>query len=147
MIRELTVEELPLCPPLGQEFYATGAFPGQMIPAIFVATWTTLIESGMGVIFGLFDRGTLVGVIGAVKYPDANDGVVVASEMFWFVSAPFRRGTAALRLFDEYEEWAKRIGAGRIGMIHLQALAPEVLKKLYLRRGYTEVETHYMKTL
>lgn len=147
MVRELTVEEIKLAPPLGQEFYATGAIPGKLIPEVFTLSWTRFYAADFGRIFGLFNGDELVGVLGGILYPDSNDGVLVATEMFWFVASKHRGTVGSLRLFDAYEKWAKERGAGRIAMIHLQALAPETLEKLYLRKGYRKLESHYVKTL
>lgn len=147
MIRELTVEELPLVPPVGKEFFETGAIPGKLIPEVFVASWNRFYEVDIGRIFGFFVDDKIVGVLGAIVYPDPNDGVVVATEMFWFVGAEHRHGLGGLRLFDAFETWARSRNAGRMAMIHLQALAPETLEKLYLRKGYQKIESHYVKTL
>lgn len=146
MIRSLTTEELPLCPPLGQEFFATGAFPGKLIPEVFVRRWTEILNAGIGSIHGLFAGDRLLGIIGGILFRDPNDDALVASEMFWFVPREHRGTLGSLRLVDAYESWAKNMGAERLTMIHLEALAPAALEKLYLRKGYTKVESHYIKT-
>lgn len=145
-VRPLTVEEIPSLADMGAQFYAEGNLPGRFVPEVFVATWNTLYSLGVAEILGLFrDDGELLGVLGGIVSPDPNDGDLVAMEMFWFVRKEARgRG---LLLIDAYEKWARARGAKRAMMGLLKALAPEVLQKTYLRRGYSERETQFQKDL
>lgn len=130
---------------LGQEFFAEGKLPGRLVPGVFCETWERLYAADMGVIFALWRDGGIIGAIGGAVYPDPNDGELVAMEFFWFVTAEARgRGLA---LLSRFEAWAKERGAVRIAMIHLNNLQPARLCELYHRRGYREIETHYIKEI
>jgi GNAT superfamily N-acetyltransferase len=138
-----TVDHLPVLAVLGQRFYEEGRLPGRFIPGTFCRTWEQLLQTGAGGLFLLPDGGLPVGAIGGVLYPDPNDGALVATECFWFVHPQFRgRG---LELLEAFESWARDRGAQRIIMVLLHNLMPEQLSALYRRRGYTAVETHYVK--
>lgn len=128
---------------LGAQFHAEGKLPGRFVPEVFEHTWRTFLDAGVADIFVHEQDHHITGMLGAIIYPDANDGALVATEMFWYV-APEARGTG-LRLLRDFETWAQRRGAARIIMAHLHELMPEALTKLYLRRGYRPVETHYLK--
>jgi hypothetical protein len=71
--------------------------------------------------------------------------VWLARETAWWID-PNHRGSAASRMLDAYEHWAKceqRCAfAGMAGM----GEDPDVAK-LYLRRGYRVAETHFLKVL
>lgn len=145
MVRPLTIEDLPELAKMGPEFYKESGLLGQFIPDVFVAKWTTFINLGVGFILGLFRDGKLAGGFGAIVSDDFNDGAIVASECFWFVSAKARgRG---FELLIAYEEEARKRGAVRCSMIHLLSLQPNRLGELYERRGYKPIETAYMKEL
>lgn len=67
----------------------------------------------------------------------------IAKETVWFI-APEARGLGALRMLDAYEAWAREQGCDLVGMA---SLATNDVSRLYERRGYQAVETHFMKTL
>jgi GNAT superfamily N-acetyltransferase len=144
-IRPVELAELTQLAKLGEKFWAEGKLPGKFVPEVFVKTWDTFHQLGMGAIIGLFDGANPVGAIGAIAYPDPNDGELVVTETFWFVD-PAHRG-AGLKLLDAFEAWAMNRGAKRIVLVHLVQLAPEVLRRLYLRKGYQEIEVHFIKSL
>ncbi len=144
MIRALsTFGDLDLCGPLGEMFFRQCNLPGQFNVGQFKKVWASVISSGMGMIFGMFAGDELVGAIGGVKYPDPNDGALVATEMFWFV-APSHRG-GGLRLLEMFEDWAKSGGCQRIIMVHLVNGFGDTLAELYKRRGYNATEVHYVR--
>lgn len=130
---------------LGARFHTEGNLPGCFNPLVFVRTWRTFLSAGVAEVFIIETDGVITGMLGAMIYPDPNDGALVATEMFWYV-APEARG-AGLRLLRDFEAWATDRGAARLIMVHLHDLMPEALAKLYQRRGYRPVETHYIKEI
>ncbi len=145
MLRILTVYDLPLASQMGPRFYAEGNLPGEFVPEIFVASWTALIERGLGFIVGLFKDSKLCGCLGAAVTKCLNSGATVANEMFWFV-LPEARGDS-LRMVAAYEKEAKERGAVRCSMALLKGLQPEALGAFYERRGYAPFEVAYSKEL
>lgn len=144
-VRKLEFEELPKLVALGTEFYAESNLPGKFVPEKFLESWKTYYGLGWGAVFGLVDGDRFTGALGGMTYPDPNDGETVATELFWFVNKESRG--QGLKLFNEFERWAEVQGAKRISMIHLTNLAPDALRKLYLKRGYREVEVHFIKSI
>jgi GNAT superfamily N-acetyltransferase len=111
-------------------------------PDVFRRTWESLIDSGFGV---LLVQDDFHGMLGAMAYPDPNSGETIATEMFWWVD-PQHRGKGQ-ELLSAYEQWASAVGATKAIMVHLSDSMPERLKMLYKRKGYSEMETHYVKDL
>lgn len=146
-VREATVHDLPMLARHGGEFFAEGGLPGRFDGLVFAQNWRRILESGLGTIFISTADGDLAGALGAIVFPDVNDGLLVGTEMFWFVRMPYRGGLLAARLLAHYEAWAAGRGCARVGMVHLERIMPEKLAHLYERRGYEKTETHYFKTL
>lgn len=48
-------------------------------------------------------------------------------------------------LVDAYEAYAERLGCQKKAMVHMVDSYPDILEKLYLKRGYRLVEKHYVK--
>ena len=145
MIRLLTVYDLPLASQMGPKFYVEGKVPGEFIPEVFVASWTTLIERGLGFIVGLFKESKLCGCLGAAVTKCLNSGQLIANEQFWFV-LPEARGDG-LRMVPAYEDEAMKRGAKRCSMALIKNLQPEALGAYYKRRGYVAFEIAYAKEL
>lgn len=102
-----------------------------------------LIESGIGRIFMLMHDGELIGGLGAVKFPDLNNGEMTAVECFWLVDPAHRGG--GLKLLDAYEKWYESEGCSKGALIHLMDSFPESLEKVYIRRGYQLIEKHFVR--
>jgi len=143
MIRRLEIKDIPKLAKYAEEFYASSEFLAGFNIDIFRASWEKLIGSGMGVIFILEDETEIYGALGAVKYPDFNSGQLIACEMFWYV-AQEKRGEG-LSLLDAFEKWAKDEGCKYINMTYLADSMPEIIKRIYERRGYTLAEVAYKK--
>lgn len=104
-----------------------------------------MIQSGMAVMFILESDGEMIGGLGAVCFPDLHDGVMTAVETFWYVD-PSHRGSG-MKLLDAYDKWSQLKNCKRDALIHLADSFPESLHKIYDRRGYELVESHYMRSL
>jgi GNAT superfamily N-acetyltransferase len=145
MIRELTVEELPLIYRLGKMFYEEGKLPGKFDNDVFLKTWTKFLQSGIGRIFGAFQGEEFVGALACMTTPDMYDGQKVAIETFWYVFPEFRG--QGVRLMKHYENWAKNNGVSRVLMGAIAGLHDEELGSFYERCGYRRLETTYSKTI
>lgn len=102
-----------------------------------------MVKSRKCAIFMLRGGGKVCGAIGGIKAEDLHCGELIAVETFWFVN-PVHRGHG-LRLLELFEIWAKEEGCCKVAMIHLDDSMPETLKKLYGRRGYRLIESHYVR--
>jgi GNAT superfamily N-acetyltransferase len=113
--------------------------------AICIKNYTSFIESGLGCMFALKIDGKVVGGIAGVAYPDIHSGIMVAVETFWFVDKEYRGH--GIKLLGVFEEWAKDQECEKVALIHLSDSFPDVLEKIYARRGYCLVEKHYVKEI
>lgn len=147
IIKALTKQQVPLLIPLAQEFYATAGLPGSVDPEIMVSMWQMFIDSGVGDVFGAFDGGDLVAAIGCYRVPNPYDGETELNEMFWYCLEEKRGMKGSIKLMDAFETYGKVIGAKRITMVHLANKTGEKVGRLYGRRGYRPLETHWVKEI
>lgn len=68
----------------------------------------------------------------------------IAMELLWWVD-PAYRGKTSLKMLGAYEAWACDQGCAYVGMASLAA-EPRAAR-IYERRGYRPVETHFLKEL
>ncbi len=148
MIAPVTVEEIEtLGTELGDSFYSECHLPGGFKKEVFIHNWNLLLKGNIGAMWRLVLDNSSVGFLGAILMPDVNNGDLVATEMFWYVSPSYRKSMWGIRLLTTFEKWAKEIGAKRVVMAHLTNPEGEVLGKFYTRKGYTLTESHYVKEL
>lgn len=145
MIRQATIEDLAELEPCARAFYATSTHLKLFDMGRFVALWSGLLTSGTGAIFCLFDGDKLNGALGGVIYPEAYSELMIAQEFFWFVKEEARGG--GVRLYHEFERWAKAKGADVLRMAYLVDSMPGKVEKFYRRAGLQPVEVCYSKEL
>ncbi len=144
MLKTFEKSELMKISRIAEEFYSSSMHLSGFNIDIFIRTWSDFFDLGVGVIFGLFnEKGDVYGALGGVRYRDPNSGDLIASEFFWYVLKE-NRGEG-LRLLDAFEHWAKRHGCKYINMVYLSDLLPEMIKGIYIKRGYREIEVVYRK--
>ncbi|MBP2550166.1 uncharacterized membrane protein YdcZ (DUF606 family) [Neorhizobium galegae] len=85
----------------------------------------------------------VLGILLAVAYEHPFGAGRMAKETVWFVS-PKARGRLGLAMLDAYEAWAKSIGCTSAGMA---SLASNDVSRIFKRRGYAPIETHFAKPL
>ena len=113
-----------------QAAYAAALFDGHMNHAHACA----LVLEHEGQVQGLLMASWFEHPFGAGRY---------AKETVWYV-APVARGRGAIKMLDAYEAWAREQGCVSVGMA---SLATNDVSRLYKRRGYAPVETHFLKVL
>ena len=147
MVRRAEVSDLPRIEGCAREFYGASRILGRLPFDIdrFVAAWTQLLESGIGVVFVAEEAGEVIGCIGGMIYPDLYSGVPVATEFFWIVQQEHRG--SGLRLYKAFENWARKHNCVQIRMVHLSDSMPERLSRFYKHFGYEPAETHYVLQL
>ena len=144
MIKEATVDELPKLLHLAEKFYACSNFLDGWNAEVWLRNWTTFIQNGMGVIFGLFgENEECYGALGALKVPDLNSGTLIAAETFWFAEES-HRGKGVF-LMKEFEKWAKSNGCKKIAMSYMVDSMPMKVKSIYEKFGYKQAEVSYVK--
>lgn len=83
------------------------------------------------------------GVLMAAAYEHPFGAGRIAKETVWYVTTT-ARGRGAIKMLDAYEAWARSVGCVSVGMA---SLITNDVSSLYERRGYSAVETHFMKPL
>lgn len=115
-------------------------------PDYTAKVYLNMIAKGIGVVFALLNKeGEIVGGIGGLKGPDLHFPRTVAVETFWFILPEYRG--EGLKLLRRFEEWAVENKCDAVAMIHLVDSQPEILERIYERRGYELIEKHYVKVL
>lgn len=135
--------QLPFLTPIGLAFtkeVGRAAFD----VVTFEAYWKSLLESGLGEIYAIWENSRVVATLGASFSPDMFSGRPTASELFWYVLPEFRKTGAGLMLLDHFEERAKERGCEEIVMVHFAHLGSG-LQRLYESRGYSLLEQTFRK--
>jgi hypothetical protein len=83
------------------------------------------------------------GILLAVAYEHPFGAGRIAKETVWFVSSG-ARGRVGLAMLDAYEAWARGIGCTSAGMA---SLSSNDVSRIFERRGYAPIETHFAKPL
>jgi len=144
MIRQATLEDIPKIVAMGNQFYELVDLPVDYDPSSVSATMKQLIESDLGAIF-VDDE--VNGAIGALLYPHYfNHNILTGGELFWWVS-PEYRGKLGSELLDAMEDWVESMGAASFQMIALEDYKPDLLGKIYGKRGYSPLEHTYLKAM
>lgn len=141
---EATPEDIRNVAVMGASFYAEGSLPGGFREEVFVSSWEKILATGAGRIFVLDRDMEFCGALGALIFPDMNDGAKVAMELFWYVM-PQHRGHG-LMLMEAFEDWGRANAISRSIIAHFLTINPEAMGKLYRRKGYRAIETNYVKT-
>lgn len=145
MIRLASFDDLPRMADAAKAFYASSGVLGPFDLGRFIELWTDLFERGIGAIFVFEEADKIKGAIGGIIYPAPYYQGLVASEFFWFVKQE-ERG-AGIKLYRQFEAWARMKGCCEIRMVHLVDSMPEKVATFYRKIGYHQVETMYAKSL
>lgn len=146
-VRALTVEELPLCVPLGQAFHQEWQQDGTFAPESFLRHWRYFLAAFPCAILGLWQGEALIGGISVMLAPDINTGRAMANEFFLYVDPAHRHGTGLLRLLRSFKAWGRERGAVKWRLEHL--LGPDEtphdiqLARVYQKLGYKPVNVGF----
>jgi hypothetical protein len=139
VIREAAVSDIPALLAMGAKFSEAA----KLIEHVgydrddMRETFAAMIEDENCCVF-IGETGAIGGQRGVHPF---NHSHWIAQEMFWW-----SEGREGLRLLDAFEAWAAE-KCGTVRMITLEAVNPERIGKLYLRRGYSPLEHGYIKRL
>lgn len=87
-------------------------------------------------------EGKAQGVLLAYWYDYDFGPVRLSQERVWWID-PDHRGRAALAMIDAYEDWWRAMRCDFGGLAGMGA--DPLVARLYARRGYRAVETHFLK--
>lgn len=71
----------------------------------------------------------------------------MATELAWWVAPSHRRGTAAIRLLQAYESWARESGAVMVNMSNLEVGDSSQVSSMLTRMGYQRTEQTHTKRI
>lgn len=92
----------------------------------------------------LLDDHTPVGFLAALISVPLISRTRIATEAAWFVQKD-HRGRSSLKLLEGFEYWARKVV--KADFIQVANLANLDLSGFYTKRGYTKLETAYMKAI
>jgi GNAT superfamily N-acetyltransferase len=148
MIRQLPPTALSLTRDIAFSFFEESQLPGELNFDYWIGRWQSLIiELDMGVIFVYESEGKIKGILGGIAARCSMTGDLEAIEAFWYVYPEVRGKPASIKLLKAFEDWAKERGAARVKMMHLSILNPISMREIYLRMGYSPLESAYSKNL
>ena len=119
--------------PLYADDAHVAALVGVLVRDQFVAIAETADHARVGLMAGLCQPHPF------------NPGLLVASELWWWVVPEARGTTAGGRLFRAFEQWAAAQGAGAIAMT-LETTSP-LADDALARRGYIPCERQFLRAL
>jgi hypothetical protein len=105
----------------------------------FVKSWSTMIDSGCGVIFIDTENDNINGFFSGLISQEINSGVVVAVESLWFVEPEKRKRGIGKGLLVNFERWAEQKSAKYI-------CTAKPFKKLLVDK-YRSIETFFVKEI
>jgi GNAT superfamily N-acetyltransferase len=92
--------------------------------------------------------GTVLGVLFAVLSPAwYAPSHTIATELAWWVAPEHRKGTAAIRLIQAFERWAKDSGASMVGMSNLEVGDNGLVSSMLARMDYRVSEQTHVKRI
>jgi GNAT superfamily N-acetyltransferase len=122
-----------------KDSHAAAGFPFPFSAPHADALFRHHMECGLVLVCG----NPVNGVLMALTFEHPFGAGRWAKETVWFVR-PEARGRSAVQMLDEYEAWAREQGCRTVGMA---SLSTNDVSRLYERRGYVPVETHFVKTI
>lgn len=112
------------------------------------------MEKLMGTLLGLQVRlrlavseGKVVGCFAGYLQAPYFSADTVAYDLGWYVAKGSRGGVYAVRLLQDFEDWAKEQGAKLVVLAQTTGIAVAEVGQLYSRSGYTIVGACAMKEI
>ena len=148
-LRAAEPADVPTIAEMGERFHAEAGWPDicAFDRGDCEKTLAHLIESPDGILLVAEAAGRLVGMAGGLAHPlYFNLSHRTGQELFWWVEPGLRDGTGRA-LLDALEDEARAIGCVSWSMACLARAKPELMGRLYERRGYRASERTYIKRL
>ena len=151
MIRPATRDDLSALSAWAADFYEYAKLADLKLtfdPAGFERYVSGLLDAPYVCVLLAEAKGRVVGSIAGVLAPWFLDpSRAIVSELWWWIDPAYRGGEAGAALLDAFEDWGRSRGASYNCMLALKGYRDDVLARFYGRRGYLEVERHFLKEL
>lgn len=138
-VRHAVIEDRNAVINLLRESHAAARFNFPFSAPHANALFMSHVENGLALVCGSPVNGLLM----AMAFDHPFGAGLWAKETVWYIS-PADRGSAALRMLDAYEAWARERGCVTICMA---SLATNDVSRIYERKGYSPAETHFTKAV
>lgn len=145
MIRLLQVDELEKVTDLAQWYFYQCKIPGSFSKECFVKTWKNFIQTNVGLIIARLGDTGPVEAIGVLIYPDPNDGMLVASVVFWYVLQ--EDSLAKGLLYAKLEQHLRGMEIKRIYTTSLLNHRHDRVSSFLIHAGFSPFEVHFGKEL
>lgn len=143
MVRFATDADKFTCIRLLRESHEAAGFTFPFQAAYAAALFDSHMSHAYACILVLEHDAHVQGVLMASWFEHPFGAGRYAKETVWYV-APIARGRGAIKMLDAYEAWAKEQGCAAVGMA---SLVTNDVSRLYERRGFAPVETHFVKSI
>lgn len=104
-----------------------------------------LIEIDHGFVKIVTYEDEVVGALVAVLSDIPINDLIFAQELMFWIEPEHRKGKTALKLVDEYTEWATKAGCNFIRLSELDNVLGGKAGLLFKRKGFEPLETAYVK--
>lgn len=104
-----------------------------------------LIEIDHGFVKIVVHEDEVVGALVAVLTDIPINDLIFAQELMFWIEPEHRKGKTALKLVDEYVEWATNKGCNFIRLSELDKVLDGRAGLLFKRKGFKPIETAYIK--
>lgn len=125
--------------------------PGPVDMPGWIETWRDYVRSGSGILFLDLKLSVrkIFGVLGALYFTDPATGIKKATELLYYIKPEHRGHGGGRKLYREFVAEAKQRGTRLLQMSVLENDDPgsEVLRGMYLREGFSPLETIHIKDL
>lgn len=150
MIRPAQPSDLPAMTRMAARFFDASGLDRwfSFKPQSFAKTVALFIENPQAIIMVAEKDSGLVGMAAALAYPcffDADH--MTTQELFWWIEPEHRGGWLGEGMLKVLETWAKDKGCLTMEMGALEAQRPDVLARVYARRGYAPKERIFCRNL
>jgi len=106
---------------------------------------SNLIDNEAGFVHVVTHEEEIVGAMIACVTPLPINSFVFAQELMFWLDPSHRNGRTAPKLIDSYVAWAEKAGCDFIRLSTLDHLLDSRAGVLFKRKGFTPVETAYIK--
>ncbi|XUY27834.1 N-acetyltransferase family protein [Agrobacterium sp. rho-8.1] len=126
-----------------RQSHAAASWTFPFDPARAHSLFVAHMQGSRSCVLVLEDASGVSGLLMAGVFDHPFGAGLCANETVWFI-AEHARGRSSLKMLDAYEAWAKEQGCA---VVCMASLAINDVSRIYTRRGYAPVETHFMKAL
>lgn len=146
MIRSGKESDLDRIVEMSGEFWAESPFDDPFEPehvrimaALCIETDMLAVYEKDGVVFGF-----CCGIAGPLL---GSSGVMIGTEVAWWIDPEHRSGRAGMGLLKAMEERAKAAGCKYWAMMYMHTSMPEQIESIYRKLGYKQAETSWTRVL